>query len=155
MSLINCKVKLRFTWKKYCVLSAAGADNVAGNVNDNLDGNNIFFRYQRHKNKTKSETKITPNEFRYSLKSNFAVNRLFVFAYLNREDDVQQFKTRKYYLPKGIIKSYDVIINGKNFYDQPIDLGIKWYQDIRKLAIEKGEDFNTGCLLYYEYIIVD
>ena len=48
-----------------------------------------------------------------------------------------------------------MIINGKNFYDQPIDSGIKWYQDIRKLAIGKGEDFNTGCLLYYEYIIVD
>ena len=27
--------------------------------------------------------------------------------------------------PKGIIKNYNVIINGKNFYDQPIDSGIK------------------------------
>ena len=27
--------------------------------------------------------------------------------------------------PKGIIKNYNVIINGKNFYDQPIDSSIK------------------------------
>ena len=26
-----------------------------------------------------------------------------------------------------------MIINGKNFYDQPIDSDIKWYGEIRKL----------------------
>ena len=58
MSLINCKVKLRFTWKKYCVSSAAGADNVAGNVNDNLDGNNIFFAIKDTKIKQKVILKL-------------------------------------------------------------------------------------------------
>ena len=40
MPLINCKVELKLKCTKYCVLSAAGADNV--NNNDN-DGNNIIF----------------------------------------------------------------------------------------------------------------
>ena len=48
MSLINCKVELKLEWTKYCVLSAAGADDVIDNVNDNVNGN-INFYYQKHK----------------------------------------------------------------------------------------------------------
>ena len=44
MSLINCKVELKLKWTKYCVLSVAGADNVNGNVNDNIYGNNVIFK---------------------------------------------------------------------------------------------------------------
>ena len=33
MSLINCKVELNLKWTKYCVLSAAGNDNVNDNEN--------------------------------------------------------------------------------------------------------------------------
>ena len=50
-----------------------------------------------------------------------SIDYLFVLVYLNRGSDVKRFKTRKYFLPKGIIKNYNVIIIGKNFYDQPID----------------------------------
>ena len=39
MPLINCKVGLKLMWTKYCVLSAAGADNINGNYDDN----NIIF----------------------------------------------------------------------------------------------------------------
>ena len=45
-----------------------------------------------------------------------------------------------------------MIINGKNFYDQPIDSDIKQYEEIRKLTTGQGEDYTTGCLLDYEYI---
>ena len=38
MPLINCKVEVELKWAKYCVLSAAVADN----INDN-DSNNIIF----------------------------------------------------------------------------------------------------------------
>ena len=99
------------------------------------------------------ENKNAANEYRYFLKSNFAgVNRLFVLVYLNRENGVNWFKTRRHYLPKGINKSYNVIINGKNLYDQPIDSDIKPYQEIRKLTTGQGEDYTTGYLLNYEYI---
>ena len=43
MPLIDWKVELKLKWKKYCVLSAAGADNVNNNFNDNANGNNIIF----------------------------------------------------------------------------------------------------------------
>ena len=76
--------------------------------------------------KTKSENKNTTYEYRYFLESNFIrVNRLIVLVYLNTENDVKRFKTRNYYLLKGIMKNYNLIINGKNLYDQPIDSDIK------------------------------
>ena len=48
--------------------------------------------------------------------------------------------------------NYNAIINGKNFYDQPIDSEIKRYEDIRNLTTEQGEDYTTGCLVGYDYI---
>ena len=45
------------------------------------------------------------------------------------------------------------MINGKNFYDQAIDSDIKKYiyQEITKLTTGQGEDYTTGCFLYYDY----
>ena len=45
------------------------------------------------------------------------------------------------------IKNYNIIINGKNFYDQIIDSDIKRYEEIRKLTTGQGEG-----LLDYDYI---
>ena len=44
------------------------------------------------------------------------------------------------------------MINGKNLYDQAIVSDIKRYEEIRKLTTRKGEDYNTACLLDYDYI---
>ena len=46
--------------------------------------------------KAKIETKITTNEFRYYLESNFVeVNQLFVLVYTNEDADSKRFETRK------------------------------------------------------------
>ena len=59
-------------------------------------------------------------------------------------------------MPKIIIyqniKNCNVIINGKNFYDQPTDSDVKWFEEIRKLTTGQGEDYTARCLLDYEYI---
>ena len=94
--------------------------------------------------KTKSQGKNATNEYRYFLKLNFAG--------INKDNDAKSDRTKKYYLPKGIIKNYNVIINGKNFYVQPIDSDIKRYEEIRKLITGQGEDYTTECLLDYQYI---
>ena len=79
-----------------------------------------------NKYKTKSENKNKTNEFRYFLKSNFVwINRLLVLIYSVHDGNAKRFKAKRYYLPKGIIKNYKMIINGKNFYDQAIDSDIK------------------------------
>ena len=50
---------------------------------------------------------------------------LFVLVYSNQDANAKRFKARRYYLPKGRVKSYSLIINGKSFYHQPIDSDIK------------------------------
>ena len=74
---------------------------------------------------------------------------MFVLIYTNEGDNTKRFNARKYYLPKNIMKSYNVIINEKNFYDHPIDSGIKQYEEIRK--VEQDEDYAKGCLWDYDY----
>ena len=43
MPLIYCKTELKRKWTKYCILSAAGADNVNGNFDDNANVNIMVF----------------------------------------------------------------------------------------------------------------
>ena len=45
-----------------------------------------------------------------------------------------------------------MLIDGRNFYDQPINDQIRKYDEIRKIAIGQGDDCATGCLLDYQYI---
>ena len=49
------------------------------------------------------------------------VKRLFVLAYDATDNDEAGIKNnRRYFLPRGTIESYNVLIDGRNFYDQPI-----------------------------------
>ena len=43
------------------------------------------------------------------------------------------------------------MIDGKNFFDQPINSDLKTYENIRKIATGQGDDYTTGCLLDYPY----
>ena len=56
------------------------------------------------------------------------VNRLFVLSFTN-EDDHTQTSHSTYYLPKVEIKDYNDMIDGKNFFDQPINSIIKTYEN--------------------------
>ena len=58
---------------------------------------------------------------------------------------------QKYYLPRINSKKYNVIIDGRNFYDNPIDSDIEKYRQLIKVMIGKGEDYTTGSLLDYGY----
>ena len=101
---------------------------------------------------TKSENKSRTNEYKYFLDSNFVgVNELFVFVYSNKDADCKIFKNRRYYLPKGAIKHYN-IINGKIFYDQEVDSDMKRHEEVKKLTAWEDEDYTTGFLLDYDYI---
>ena len=43
------------------------------------------------------------------------------------------------------------MIDGRNFYDQPINDLIKQCDEIRKVSAGYGDDYTTGCLLDYAY----
>ena len=87
------------------------------------------------------------------------VNRLFVLAF---EDDAQRTSNKRYYLPNVEIKDYNVMIDGKNFFNQPIQNNKVTYKTVRKIPTGQGDDYTTGCLLdynhfrdYYKMIVVD
>ena len=56
-----------------------------------------------------------------------------------------------YYLPKVEIKNYNDMSDGRNCFDPPINSMSKTYENVRKIATRKGDDFTTGCLLAYPY----
>ena len=126
MPLISYKVELKLKWTKYCVLSVAGNEN--GNDGNNIiftikdtklyvplvtlpakDNQKLSKllnkEFERsvywNRYKTKSENKNATKEYRYFHESNFVVvNWLFVLVYLNWNNYVKLFNTRKYYQKK-------------------------------------------------------
>ena len=57
----------------------------------------------------------------------------------------------KYFLPRVDIKDYNVLIDGRNSYDQNISDDFKKYEELRKVMIGRGEDYTKGSLLVYDY----
>ena len=76
------------------------------------------------------------------------VNRLFVLAFSN---DNHRISTRRYNLTTVEIKDCNILINGENFFDQPIKNNKVTYENIRKIATGQGDDYTTGCLLDHSY----
>ena len=76
------------------------------------------------------------------------VNKLFVLSFKNEDGRTSH---SIYYLPKVEIKDYNVMIDGRNFFDQPVNSMTKTYWNIRKNATGQGDDYTTGCLLDYSY----
>ena len=50
------------------------------------------------------------------------------------------------------IKDYNIMINGRNFFDQSRNSDLKTYDKIRKIATDQGDDYTSGCLFDYPYI---
>ena len=65
------------------------------------------------------------------------LRRLFVLAYVAAagaaNDEAIIKDNKKYFRPRGEIKNYKVLADGKNFYDQPINELIKRYGEVRKV----------------------
>ena len=56
------------------------------------------------------------------------------------------------FLPRAEIKNHNVLTDGRNLYDQPINDLIRQYDEARKTSIGQGDDYATGCLLDYTYL---
>ena len=62
------------------------------------------------------------------------VKRLFVLAYAISTNAAGIKGNKKYFLPKEEIKNYNVLIDGRNFYDQPINDFMKQYDEVRNVS---------------------
>ena len=172
MPLINCKIKLHLTWKKEFVLSTGDGEAVfiindtklyvpvvTLSKEDNKDfieqKNKGFQRsiyWNEYKTKEINEN-ADANVFKYiNLDPSFQdVNRLFVMAYNGANGQPTRNGQQKYYLPRIDLEKYNVIIDGRNFYDNPIESDIEKYRELKKVMIGKREDYTTGSLLDFNY----
>ena len=115
-----------------------------GNVNLTKQLNKGFKRsiyWNEYKSKIEIKTADNINVTRFPLDASFqGVNRIFVLAFDNTEDDNKKFERdshRKYFLPRVDITNCNVLIDGRNFYDQSINDQIKKYDEIRMISQEK------------------
>ena len=128
------------------------------NVNLTKQLNERFKRstyWNEYKSKIETKGADANNLKRFPLDASFqGVNSLFVLAFdniNNGDNKVERDSHRKYFLPRVDITNYNVLIDGRNFYDQPINDQIKKYDEIKKGATGRGDDYTTGCLLDYQY----
>ena len=114
---------------------------------------NEGFKRSIYWNKYKIIFKNYNNEYiRERLDASFqGVNKLFVLPYASGDNITNENSYRKYFLPRLKIKNYNIEIDGRNFYDQPINDLIKQYDEIRKISTGQGDDYTTGCLLDFVY----
>ena len=172
MLVINCEIKLNLTWKKECVLSTGGGDAVfiindtklhvpVVTLSKKYNKNFIKQKYKKFQRsfylneyKTKEINEDTDaSVFKcINLDPSFqGVNRLFVMAYNRANGQPTRNGQRKYYLPRIDLEKYNVVIDGRNFYKNPIESDIEKYRELTKVMIGKGEDNTTGSLFDVNY----
>ena len=167
MPLINCGVNLILTWSKDCVTTNSTGEGKFAITETKLHVPVVTLSTKENEKllqqlKSGFKKPIIWNKYESSIKT-FAqnrylnylinpgfqgVNRLFVLSFDNENDRTSH---STYYLPKVEIKDYNVMIDDRNFFDQPINSMNKTYENIRKIATGKGDDYTTGCLLDYPY----
>ena len=170
MPLINCEVNLILKWSSTCVLIATSIrnQNATFAITDTKlyvpvvtlsTQENIKFLQQLksgfkrvinwNKYLSKPELLAQNPNLNHLVEPSFqGVNRLFVLAF---ENDNDRTSDEQHYLPTVEIKDYNIMINGENFFDQPIKNNKVTYENIRKIATGQGDDYTTGCLLDYPY----
>ena len=170
MPLINCKVELSLRWYKNCILSNVAGNSIFKITDAKLYVPTVTIKTEDNAKLSKlltegfkrsvywNEYKVIP-EKRYNAYDNIrilidpswqGINRLFVLAYLNDATSTAN-SYRKYFLPRIKIENYNIEIDGRNFYDQPINDSIKQYDEIRKISTGQGDDYTTRCLLDFVY----
>ena len=143
MPLINCEVNVIFTWSKDCVITNSTGEEKFAITETKIYVPVVTLSTKDHERllqqlKSGFKETISWNKYESSIKA-FAqnrylnylinpsfqgVNRLFVLSFENENNRTSH---SAYYLPKIEIKDYNVMIDGRNFFDQPINSMNKTY----------------------------
>ena len=146
MPLINCKVYLELNWIEDCILFNAGdtakfaitdtklhvpivtlstddSANLAKQLNEGFERSVYWNSYETKPAKVIEQRK---NIYELLNASFQGVKGLFVLAYVialgdNAGQEAGIKDNKKYFLPRGEIKNYNVLIDGRYFYDQSIN----------------------------------
>ena len=172
MPLTNCEIELILDWSANCVIIYTYVANQAPTFT--ITETNLYIPVATLS--TQDNSKLLPqlkNGFKRAITWNKylekpellsrnanlnnliepsfqGVNRLFVLAFGN---DDQRTSNERYYIPNVEIKDYNVMIDGKNFFDQPVKNDKVKHENIRKIAIGQGDDYTTDCCIILKNII--
>ena len=159
MPLINGNVNLVLSWSPTCVISSATGE-IKFKITDTklyvpvvtLSAQDNAELLQQLKSGLKRTIK-----WNISIKSkNICIKQIFKslgWSEFSRSKQtfciILDYRTSHptYYLPKVEIKDYNVTIDGKNFFDKPINSKLKTYENIRRVAIGQGDEYMTGCFV--------
>ena len=101
-------------------------------------------KWNQYRSEMSNQTKN--NNLNYLTNPAFTnVNRLFVLTFEN-QDDRTSFS--KYYVPKVEIKDFNVLIDGKPFFEISVKNKEETYETI--IEMSKNNDYKIGNLLDYE-----
>ena len=153
MPLINCEINLILTWSPTCVIVSSNIQNQNATfaitdtklyvpvVTLSTQENATFLQQLKsgfkrvikwNKYLSKPELLAQTQNLNHLVEPSFqGVNRLFVLAFSN---DISRTSDDRYYLLNVEIKDYIIMINGENFFDQPIKNNKVTYENIRKIA---------------------
>ena len=176
--LISCEVSLELKWNKNCVITSLEQRDIGGGNRDNAPTGATFaindcklyvpavtlskddeiklltnlksgFKREIIWNKYRSQmtTEAINNNLNILIDPTFTnANRLFVLAYQNA-DDRQSYS--HFYLPRVMVKDFNVIIDKLAFFDLPIKSEEEAYEKI--IDISRNNEYTTGNLLDYDY----
>ena len=166
MPLITCGMSLILTWSRECVITSMEW-RIITNTRRDASPANATFQIKDTKFYVPVVTLSTEDgdKFLEQLKSGFKrtikwnkylnylidptlnkVSRLFVLSSENEED---RTSFSKYYAPKVEIKDFNVLIDGKSFFD--VQVKNKEQPCEKIMTISKNNDYTAGNLLDYEY----
>ena len=90
------------------------------------------------------------NNLNYLIDPTFTnVNRLFVLSFPRNNNTDSRYSYSNHYVPKVKINDFNVLIDGKGFFDLPV----KNEEEAFDKIIEKSNnnDYTVGNLLYFAY----
>ena len=176
--LISCEVSLELKWNKNCVITSLEQRDIGEGNRDNAPTGatlaindcklyvpavtlskddeiklltNLKSEFKReiiwNKYRSQMTTEAVNNNLNILIDPTFTnVNRLFVLAY-RTADDRQSFS--HFYLPRVMVKDFNVIIDKLAFFDLPIKTEEEAYEKI--IDISRNNEYTTGNLLDYDY----
>ena len=103
-------------------------------------------------NKCRSQMTIQPqnNNLIYLIDPTFMnVNRLFVLSFPRNNNTDSRYSFSNYYVPKVQIKDFNVLIDGKRFFELSVKNEEEAYEKI--VDMSNNNDYTTGNLLNYAY----
>ena len=175
MPLINCKIRLELNWIEDDILSSAGDSakfkirdaklhvtivtlsakdnvNLTEQLSSGLKRSVYWNSYQTIPAKVINKG---ANVYELLSASFQGVKILFVFPYViaagaaNNETGIKD--NRKYFLPRQKIENYNILIDRRSFYGQPINDLLKQNDEVRKVSTGQGDDYTTRYLLDYAH----